>query len=223
MEKFRTRNFCLVLYPDDPAHVAAMAVLSQGYKYAAILHDRDVFDTDDTDDDTEVGKPKKPHWHVVLQFPQARWNTALATELGITTNYIQQCRCFAASLLYLIHHGLPHKAQYTIADVFGCLVSELEKALQDEKTQDEKALEVLDILANMGQVNLHSLIRECAERGRFADLKRMGSWVPMLIEEHNADDFARKSRERELAKFGDFEAFGPVKGTPIEKWMKEKN
>lgn len=59
MEKFRSRNFCLVLYPEDKTHADAILKLAQGYKYLGILHNRDVYDVDDTEDDDVIGTPKK--------------------------------------------------------------------------------------------------------------------------------------------------------------------
>ena len=44
-QKFRDRKFCAVLYPEDETHVAAIEKLkSGGYNFAAILHDKDVYE-----------------------------------------------------------------------------------------------------------------------------------------------------------------------------------
>lgn len=185
MEKFRSRNFCFVLYPEDKTHVDAVAKLSEGYKYLAVLHDRDVYDADDTDDDALVGTPKKEHWHIVVKFPQARWNSAVAKELGIAENYVQKCVSLESYLIYMLHADLPHKAQYDKSEAFGTMTKDLLRALQTVKTPDEKALEVIDIIDSMGYCDMRTVIIECAKAGRFADLKQMGSWVPYLISDHN--------------------------------------
>ena len=76
--KFRDRKFVMVLYPEDASHAAAIEKMKAGgYNFAAILHDKDV---------TEDNQPKKPHWHVVVRFKNACWNTAIAKDLGITPN-----------------------------------------------------------------------------------------------------------------------------------------
>lgn len=222
MEKFRSRNFCLVLYPEDETHAAAVLKLAQGYKYLAVLHNRDVYDADDTDDDTLVGTPKKEHWHIVLKFPQARWNNAVAKELGIAENYVQRCVSLDDYLVYMLHVELPHKAQYDKSEAFGTMVPELLLALQKVKTPDEKALEVIDIIDSLGMCDMRMVIVECAKAGRFGDLRQMGSWVPFLIQDHNECICLKKCRDEVTRRFGEFEEFGPVKGTPIEKWMKEK-
>lgn len=44
-QKFRDRKFCAVLYPEDETHVAAIEKLkSGGYNFAAIRHDKDVYE-----------------------------------------------------------------------------------------------------------------------------------------------------------------------------------
>lgn len=86
-QKFRDRKFCAVLYPEDETHVAAIEKLkSGGYNFAAILHDKDVYE-----DGEHKGETKKPHWHVVVRFKNAVWNTAIAKELGIQPNYLEAC------------------------------------------------------------------------------------------------------------------------------------
>ncbi len=223
MDKFRARNFCAVLYPEDETHAMALSLLAQGYKYAAILHDRDVYDADDTDDDALVGQPKKAHWHIIIKFPQARWNTAVSQELGITENYLQKCNSVDDYLVYMVHYELPHKAQYDKSEVFGTMDTDLARALAKVKTPDEKALEVIDIIDGLGFCDMRSVIVECAKAGRFGELRQMGSWVPYLIACHNELIGIRKDREDTIRRFGEFEKYGPVKGTPVETWMKEKN
>lgn len=75
--KFRARNFNLVLYPEDETHTKAIEYIERNYDYAIILHDRDC---------NEYGEIKKEHYHIVLRFKNAKWNTALAEELKITVN-----------------------------------------------------------------------------------------------------------------------------------------
>ena len=88
--KFRDRKFVMVLYPEDASHAAAIEKMkSGGYNFAAILHDKDV---------TEDNQPKKPHWHVVVRFKNACWNTAIAKDLGITPNYLEAAMRSAENL-----------------------------------------------------------------------------------------------------------------------------
>lgn len=109
-QKFRDRKFVMVLYPEDPTHAAAMEKLkSGGYNFAAIKHDKDV---------TENGEKKKDHWHVVVRFKNAVWNTSIAKDLGITPNYLEACKDVDSALLYLVHFGNEDKFQYEYEAVF---------------------------------------------------------------------------------------------------------
>ena len=116
MEKFRSRNFNLVLYDEDESHKNALDYIEKNCDYAMILHDMDT---------NEIGEIKKAHYHVVLRFPNAKWSTSLANDLGIGENYIEECRSLKRSLLYLIHYYDEDKYQYDIDDVKGSLKNRL--------------------------------------------------------------------------------------------------
>ena len=93
-QKFRDRKFCAVLYPEDETHVAAIEKLkSGGYNFAAILHDKDVYE-----DGEHKGETKKPHWHVVVRFKNAVWNTANAKRVGIQAQRVRHSAQLSGSL-----------------------------------------------------------------------------------------------------------------------------
>lgn len=210
LENFRKRNFAMLLYPEDESHMAALKLLQDGgYKYAAILHDRDVYSVHDEVAAELVGTPKKPHYHVVLRFPNDRWRTAMATELGIAPNYIKACVCFDGALRYLIHNGYPEKYQYALSDVFGPLASELEKVVTD-KTEDERVLELVEsITSTRGVITYTAMLIDACKAGRYGDFRRLGNGVKWLIDEHNA------KYERHM-----FQTMG---GTPLSEMGKEYN
>lgn len=106
----RCRNFATVVYPEsapdgwvqklDELHIAA---------FISPLHDRDI----DAD-----GKPKKPHWHVLVMFSSVK-TLQQAQEV---INEIGGVGCQATNSLrgyarYLIHADNPDKAQYNRVDV----------------------------------------------------------------------------------------------------------
>ena len=111
-QKNRDRKFVAVLYPEDETHVACMEKLkSGGFNFAAILHDKDV---------QEDGTPKKPHWHIVLRFKNAVWDTSIAKQLGITPNYLEACKDVDASLLYLVHYDSDNNYDSTYCRSCSC-------------------------------------------------------------------------------------------------------
>ena len=71
---FKSRSFCILLYPDCSAHMDALNFIRQNYSYAAILHDKDLDDN---------GELKKPHFHVVIRFPNPRYVYSVIKQLNI--------------------------------------------------------------------------------------------------------------------------------------------
>lgn len=191
LTKVRDRKFCAVLYPEDPTHVACMEkLLSGGYNYAAILHDKDVYEDGD-----HKGELKKQHWHVVLRFKNAVWNTAVAKELGIEPNYLQACGNIDGALAYLVHYGYDDKAQYDLEQVRGPLSVRLASLLTDSD-ESTRAMNIFDIIRNSpGIVTYTEIFEKVCKAGLYGDFRRMGTGVMALINDHN--DEYRQSITRE--------------------------
>lgn len=188
-DKYRSRNFDLLLYDEDETHRAALEKLAAGYKYIAIKHDKDRWTEEDKlPDGVQVGDLKKPHWHVIIKFPQARWDTAVANDLGIARNYLQKCLSYEGSLLYLVHFGMPHKHQYSLEECIGTLTKDLEKALQNETDLNERVMDVLDILDDKPFWTTRAFLAEACSRKRIGEALRLGSLLSGLIAEHNLTD-----------------------------------
>lgn len=194
-EKNRCRTFDLLLYDEDETHKACLEKLASGYKYIAIRHDKDRWTEDETlPEGVQVGDLKKAHWHAIIRFPQGRWDTAVSKELGIAINYIQKCVSYEGSLLYLVHHGLPHKYQYGIEECKGTLIKDLEKALDTECDIDEKISDVLEILDDNEFWTMRSFLEEAVRRKRGGMALRMAGLLSTIINEHNRENEFRSSQ-----------------------------
>lgn len=182
-QKFRDRKFVAVLYPEDPSHVEAIEKLqSGGYNFAAILHDSDVYE-----DGEHKGELKKPHWHIVLRFKNAVWNTSIAKELGIERNYLEACKDVDAALVYLVHYGNPEKFQYEYEKVFGPMKIKLATLLSDTD-EGTRILNLVDIVeSSPGPISCSELLKKAVAAGLYADLRRMGHLATCLVREHNAE------------------------------------
>lgn len=206
-EKFRDRKFVAVLYPEDPTHVECMEKLKAGgYNFAAILHDKDVYEDGD-----HAGELKKPHWHIVVRFKNAVWNTAIAKELGITSNYLEACKDVDASLLYLVHFGNEEKAQYNYEEVFGPLRLKLATLLSDTD-EGTRILNIVDIVeSSPGPISCSELLKKAVAAGLYADLRRMGHLATCLVREHNYEIYYQSQNNtgvhQDFDKFNDFLAF----------------
>lgn len=187
MEKTKKRNWTMLLYPDDPSHVEAMATLEKGgYKYVAILHDQDTWQDGESENHV-AGETKKEHWHVVLKFPQARYNTAVAKELGIKENYMEPCANFDNACLYLVHANAEEKHQYDPTSLFGNLVSYVNKLLLDDD-EGSRVLEIVKTIdATPGRALYRDILVWSCKNGLYGEFRRLGSGVKWLIDEHNMD------------------------------------
>lgn len=177
MKKYRSRKHFLLLYPDDVSHVEALKIIKNNYDYAMILHNKDL----------KNGELKKEHYHIVLEFPSAKWNTAIAKELSITENYIQQCRSLENSLNYLIHYNEPEKFQYPIDEVTGNLKKKLEKAIKnDGKDESDKVTELIHYIEDYkGYLTLTNFSKYSASVGYWDVFRRSGVIFIKIIEEKN--------------------------------------
>lgn len=179
MNKYRSRKHTILLYPDCSEHCAAFEKLIN-IEHVGILHDKDK---------NEKGEIKKPHWHIVLCYKAAVWNTAISKELGIPLNYIQQVRSEDAILEYLIHKNEENKHQYSLEEIFGSkkLVKKVkELAEKGDVTESEKVIELIELIENCDRpITIGGFSRVCASMGRWDVFRRSASIFLKIIEEKN--------------------------------------
>lgn len=189
-EKYRGRVHMLLLYPENESHVEAMEKISKSYDYAAVLHDRDTWTADDELKNPEhiEGENKKAHWHVVLRFNQAVWNTAICKELGIQENYIEQVKKFENAIQYLIHYNDTDKTQYSVDEVFGNLSTKLKESINKvDKSEGEKVSELIEFITSCETpLSVTTFASYCAKNGYWSEFRRSGAIFCKIIDEHNS-------------------------------------
>jgi len=177
---YRSRAHGLVLYPDCPEHVEALKRIYTTFEHIYILHDKDKNDD---------GSPKKPHWHVVIKTRNATWNTALAKQLGLKSNYFQQVRNEAAMVGYLIHWNEETKHQYDLEECQGS--ESLKKLLrkitvEQEITEGEKVLELIEWIETCDRpLDIAGFAKVCAGTDRWDIFRRSAMIFLKIIEEKN--------------------------------------
>lgn len=187
MEKIKTRTYCMVLYPEeDLSHLFALRKLeTNGYSYCAIDHDKDTYDDYDNCELEKIGTLKKKHTHVYIRLKSPRFAEPLADELGIKSNYLQVCRDSKSAMLYMLHDGYPNKYQYDVEAVYGSLKVEVAKLLVNED-EGSRVLKVLDLLDTMPvPCTYRKFLVAVCNNNLYGEVRRMGSFVKYLIEEHN--------------------------------------
>lgn len=193
--------------------MAALEAIRKEYTYVGILHDKDTWTEEDEqkNPDHKAGELKKPHYHLILKFTQARWNSALATELGIGENYLERCRNFENAAVYLVHDGLDEKYQYEVECLEGSLVPAVKKLLAG-KDENSRILELLDLIRGMGFIEWDDLWRVISKNHMYGDARRMGNHLTNLVHEHNykwCQEFEDPPRNKQ---FDDFCKFTSDKG-----------
>ena len=210
-EKTRSRLWCVLLYPEDESHANALGLIRQSFNYVGILHDKDSWTEDDEKENPEhkAGTLKKPHYHLILKFTQARWNTALAADLGIMPNYLEQCRSFDSAAVYLVHDGLEDKYQYEAEALEGPLVPAVMKLLAPAD-ENGRVLELMKLIQSMEYIEYEDLVVKVCENGMYGDLRRMGYLVSRIIDAHNEKWMAEFDRppSEDTRGFSNFENNG---------------
>ena len=187
-EKYKSRKYCILLYPnEDKTHKKALDFIKLNYDYALIEHNQDK---------DENGEIKKSHTHIVISFPNAKWNTAIANDLGITINYIEKCRDMDKALEYLIHYNDDTKHQYDIEEVHGSLKYQLKKILlNDGKDENVKAFELIQYIKEYeGYISFTNFAEYACEIGMYDVARRSSYLLGRIIEEHNTKyDYKKKA------------------------------
>lgn len=185
VKKFRSAKMRLLLYPDDPTHVKALELIKENYDYAYILHEAEE-------------ETKKPHWHVVVRFRNAQWNTALSKNLGISENYIRNANNLDKALQYLIHLNDADKKQYDISCVKGSLLERLKTSLNKiDRTEDEEASILIEyIKKSTDRISFMAFSRYCVDNGYWATYRRAQNIFRLLIKEHNEELWQLELKKR---------------------------
>lgn len=197
-KKIRSRLYSCVLYPEDKTQAHAIEQLKgSAYSAVGILHDKDIHINEETgepiiDPDTGKPQPKKPHYHFVIRFKNARYRSSLAKELQIQPNYLQKSSDFGSAVRYLLHLDHQNKYQYPKEELVGSLVTQAIEAM-DDASEGQRAIEILNIIdKHNGILSVTELIRSCALDGRWSDLRRGGQFFMAALTEHN--DAIRNAR-----------------------------
>lgn len=175
--KVKSRNLAIVLYPESQSE--QIAEIQKNYSFVGCLHDRDA---------DENGEMKKPHWHFVIRFKQARWSSAVAAELGIEDHF-ESVKNLDGAIRYLTHEDSPDKFRYDVDSDLKFSEDNkvmVKKAFSVGSSEDERALLILDYIDSCRTaVSLASVYRYAMSIGIYSDLRRMGVLAIRLIDEHN--------------------------------------
>lgn len=113
-----TYCFCGILYPDAENYNCedVLATIRSYFdRWAYVLHDKDVL--------PDTGEQKKPHYHWVGKFDNARKLETVVNRLDIPAQYVEIVKRsgnrqnWKGAVRYLVHANDPDKFQYSVDDV----------------------------------------------------------------------------------------------------------
>lgn len=119
----RSRNWLFIVYPQDLDDGWQSRLEEDGFVgFISPLHDKDVYESGE-----HKGELKKPHYHVMLQFKNARYYSAVlaAVQNSIgkdstghqAVSVLKTPVSVSASYAYLSHENSPDKAHYNKDDI----------------------------------------------------------------------------------------------------------
>ena len=109
----KKRNWTFVLYEDSCVKDWEDYLISTGVPFSYAYHDKDF---------TEIGEPKKPHYHVVICFdgPITYTNVSnYAKRVGAANDVVQPVGSVRGIVRYFCHKDNPDKYQYS-EDIIQC-------------------------------------------------------------------------------------------------------
>lgn len=141
----RSRKIEIIMYRENVQDLDVLEnyLKSTGNLYfISPLHDKDVYEEGE-----KKGEIKKPHWHLLLCFQNARFFNSVAKEFatyGVIEQNLNTVKCLNSAVRYLCHLDDVEKAQYAIKDIrTNC--KELDKYLK-KKVEKLSQAEIAEIL-----------------------------------------------------------------------------
>lgn len=191
-KKRRSKNWCLILYPDNERHCEIFANLTNNFdSVATILHDKDMIEGLHDNELDGFGQ-KKVHWHCLLTFDNARYYLSLCSDLGLEDgekHLLIECHSVKGYLKYMIHYGYEGKYQYSIDDLY-CnddLYMKLVKAMKVDRVEEEIRVRHIKnwIFNQKNIVDEAALFDYCVDNGFYSDYRRSSIIFHKLLIVHN--------------------------------------
>lgn len=203
-KKERSRNWFLLLYPDNPDHVKVLEKIPElDWEYVGICHDNDKLD---------YGSPAKAHHHILLKFKEATWNTSIKDACGLELKFIQKSDNWKRSARYLVHKDHAEKFQYDKTALYGSMVEKAIEAI-NKSDPEEEAAKVAQLTALItgwdGHIEVADLVNEICAKKLYAEFRRGGQIFMRMVDSHNykVSRMATEDLGARLRRLGDQEGF----------------
>lgn len=187
-EAVKSKTWSAILYPDSSVYnfdEVLENIRLKSYRFAYILHDQDYFTSDDCEVESDIGKKKKDHVHVVFFWDNSYQLGYIANKIGLPSNYLQKTESRTGAIQYLIHKNNPEKHQYNISDIW----TNIEKIQTKFFSDDDcimKASKLLDFITSYsGQLTVTQVASWAISENCWDEFRRGQHLFTALISEHN--------------------------------------
>lgn len=170
----------VILYLDNDLHMNFLYDIIKKYDYAYILHDKDL-NEDKTD--------KKPHFHLLLFFNNARYINSIFKEFNLDNNNLIE---FAKkdkvhTIRYLIHCDNNEKFQYSIEDIHTNL--DLSNYFINKTNETNDIMIIFEFIQNFkGNLSMQVLFKFVIDNNLWSSYRRNYSIIKDLIVELKSID-----------------------------------
>lgn len=231
-DNIRSRNFKLLLYPDNERHLRAMDIIQADYPcYIGIKHH--LLAEDGKEILTGEGKL---HYHYALCFENPVFQVALCKKLGLVRDDgdadTQFCREIKGRLsdflLYLTHVKYDDKEHYQVSDLFGSpdLIKKTEIAILAYQRKD---CDMRDAVCGcLAWIELHT--------DKIISWRSFAAWVVntpyfraannslvrLCIDEHNQKIISQRNADHLKAIQDGYAALSARDLVPVDRWGGEK-
>lgn len=150
----RSKNFIIILY-DENEHYYEIMEQIKNCRYARMVHDKDIWSEQKYNSMKEycdehgykIGDVVKTHEHIVLNFDNARWLSAVQKMFSfIPSNNIQVCNNLRGAIRYLIHADDPEKTQYSLSSLDTNMWDVVNKQFLDKVDSDSVAIGIINFI-----------------------------------------------------------------------------
>ena len=145
------RNWLILLYDDTISYdfKEVLRIIKGQKNYAYIKH---------LPEETE----KKPHYHVILSFDNARTKSGLSNLLGVPENYFSEIKNFRSMCRYLVHKDDDDKIQYDLNQVIvsDSFKRKYYKQFDDLECEEDIINNIYDYLSSLSVLPFHEALKE---------------------------------------------------------------
>lgn len=166
----RARNWTIIVYPDSaPAEWRNILCDMHIPWICSPIHNHDRF---------ENGKPKKPHWHIIILFPSKKSYKQVEEIAGqLKTVRPQPVASIIGMTRYLAHLDDPDKYQYDPKDIVGYCGADPSMYME---TANQKKVDKIRIIGEMIEFVQKQGITEFYQLADYAK-KKEPDWFDILV------------------------------------------